>query len=277
MWALDLSQTRKILARLGACPNRKLGQNFLINARFVQTSLEWAQLKPEEVVIEIGPGCGTLTGALVETGAQIFAVEKDACFFQYVQETFPVSICNEDAVQFPIGTFDGTRPYKIVANLPYAIASVWLDRILEQVRLPECMVLLVQKEAANRWLSKSGTKNFGALSVNLQAAYALKNRCCVGKNCFYPQPKVDSLLIHLVKRTDVYLFPQTVKLFLRQVFLHRRQQIGRVCKEISSEVAEAFLAFLSKEQLSHQTRAEEIDLDIWINFSKRFFTLPETF
>ena len=78
MWALDLSQTRKILAHLGACPNRKLGQNFLINARFVQTSIEWAQLRPEDVVIEVGPGCGTLTGALIGTGAQVFAVEKDA-------------------------------------------------------------------------------------------------------------------------------------------------------------------------------------------------------
>jgi len=277
MWALDLSQTRKILAHLGVRPNRKLGQNFLVNARFVQRSLEWAQLKPEEVVIEIGSGCGTLTGALVETGAQVFAVEKDTCFFRYIQETFPVSICNEDAVQFPIGTFNGTKFYKIVANLPYAIASIWLDRILEQVRLPECMVLLVQKEAANRWLSKPGTKNFGALSVNLQAAYTLDNKCCVGKNCFYPQPKVDSLLIHLVKRTDAYIFPQAVKLFLRQVFLHRRQQIGRVCKETPEEIAEIFLDFLSQEQIPHQTRAEEIDLDVWINFSKRFFTPPETF
>lgn len=270
MWALDLSQTRKILAHLGACPNRKLGQNFLINARFVQKSLEWAQLNPEDVVVEIGPGCGTLTGALVETGTQVFAVEKDACFFRYIQETFPVSICNEDALQFPIGTFDGSKSYKIVANLPYAIASVWLDLILEQVRLPECMVLLVQKEAANRWLSKAGTKNFGALSVNLQAAYSLANKCCVGKNCFYPQPKVDSVLIHLVKRTDAYIFPKDIKLFLRQIFLHRRQQIGRVCKTISNEVSERFLEFLSQKQIPHQIRAEEIDLDVWINFSKHF-------
>lgn len=270
MWALDLSQTRKILAHLGACPNRKLGQNFLINARFVQKSLEWAQLNSEDVVVEIGPGCGTLTGALVEAGAQVFAVEKDACFFRYIQETFPISVCNEDALQFPIGTFDGSKSYKIVANLPYAIASVWLDFILEQVRLPECMVLLVQKEAANRWLSKAGTKNFGALSVNLQAAYSLANKCCVGKNCFYPQPKVDSLLIHLVKRTDAYIFPKDVKLFLRQVFLHRRQQIGRVCKTISNEVAERFLEFLSQKQIPNQIRAEEIDLDVWINFSKHF-------
>lgn len=270
MWALDLNQTRKILARLAVCPNRKLGQNFLINACFVQKSLEWAQLKPEDIVVEVGPGCGTLTGALVETGACVFAVEKDVCFFRYIQETFPVSVCNEDALQFPIGTFDGTKPYKIVANLPYAIASVWLDHILEQSRLPECMVLLVQKEAANRWLSKTGTKNFGALSVNLQAAYSLTNRCCVGRNCFYPQPKVDSLLIHLVRRANAYLFPKDVKLFLRQAFLHRRQQIGRVCKTISNEIAEAFLIFLSQEQISHQTRAEEIDLNVWINFSKQF-------
>ena len=270
MWALNVRQTREILAQLGACPNKKLGQNFLINARFVQTSLEWAQLKSKDVVIEIGPGCGTLTGALVERGASVFAVEKDPCFFNYIKENFPVSVCNEDALVFPIGTFNGTSPYKIVANLPYAIASIWLDRILEQSRLPESMVLLVQKEAADRWLSKAKTKSFCALGILIQAAYHLANKCCVGKTCFYPQPKVDSTLIHLVKRPDAYLFPKDVKLFLRQVFLHRRQQIGRVCKDISCEVAKGFLTFLDVKQLSHQIRAEEIDLEIWINFSKQF-------
>lgn len=269
MWALNVRQTREILERLDVSPNRKLGQNFLINARFVHTALEWAQLKPKDVVIEIGPGCGTLTGALVETGASVFAVEKDACFFRYIKDNFPVSICNEDALEFPIGNFNGTQPYKIVANLPYAIASIWLDRILEQIQLPECMVLLVQKEAADRWLSKAGTKNFGALSVNLQAAYSLKNKCHVGKNCFYPQPKVDSSLIHLVKRSDYFLFSSHIKHFLRQIFLHRRQQIGRVCKDIANEIAKAFLEFLLQNQLSHQVRAEELDLGIWIKFAKQ--------
>ena len=128
---------------------------------------------------------------------------------------------------------------------------------------------MVQKEAADRWLSKAGSKSFCALGIHLQAAYTLKNKCYVGKNCFYPQPKVDSTLIHLVKRSDAFLFSQPVKTFLRQIFLHRRQQMGRTCKAISSEIAGAFLDFLSQNQISHQIRAEEIDLEFWIRFAKQ--------
>lgn len=268
MWALDVSQTREILTNLDVCPNRRLGQNFLINTRFVKTSVEWASLKPEDVVIEIGPGCGVLTGALIESGAQVFAVEKDKSFFHYIKEKFPISIWHGDALVMPIGTFDGLSPYKIVANLPYAIASVWLDRVLEQNRLPECMVLLVQKEAADRWLAKAGTKNFCALGINLQAAYTLKNKCCVGKSCFYPQPKVDSTLVHFEKRTDAYQFPVVVKLFLRKIFLHRRKQLGRICKEFSNEIANNFLNFLLENEISIHARAEEIPLEVWVKFSK---------
>ena len=129
--AFSLQQTRDILKKLCISPNRKLGQNFLIEPAIVQKSLEWAHIDSNDIVIEIGPGCGTLTDSLFHAGAKIFAVEKDRRLYQHIAEAFPIDIIHADALDFPVGHFDLGSPYKIVANLPYAVASVWLDKILE--------------------------------------------------------------------------------------------------------------------------------------------------
>ncbi len=264
--ALSLEQTRQILSRLGVCPNRKLGQNFLVDARITEQSLQWANLSPNEVVIEVGPGCGTLTECLVKTGAAVFAVEKDTAFYRHISESYPVDILHGDALEFPVGHFQLGKPYKIVANLPYAIASVWLATILDLPRLPEAMILLVQKEAADRWFAKSGSKHFCALGIALQAAYELKDTLFVSKKCFYPQPNVDSLLIHAQKKSNSIVLSQSFKEFLRALFLHRRQQIGRGCRETTSPSSASFLPYLQAEGLSEKARAEDIPLDVWLHF-----------
>lgn len=270
--AFSLSETREFLRRLGVCPKRKLGQNFLIDPRVTERSVQWAQIAPSGVVIEVGSGCGTLTDDLVKAGARIFAVEKDPVFAQHVSEHFPVNILQADAVDYPVGNFDLTQPYKVVANLPYAIASVWLDKILELSRLPGTMVLLVQKEAADRWFSESGNKSFSAIGIYLQAMYRLEQKCSVSKRCFYPQPKVDSVLLHIQKRADGYLFPKEFKQFIRTLFTHRRQQIARACKETHAPFVDDFLNFLEKHNLPKTVRAEAVPLELWIAFSKAYFS-----
>ena len=270
--AFSLSETREILRRFGVCPKRKLGQNFLVDPRIVERSIQWAQVEPSEVVIEVGPGCGTLTDNLVKTGARVFAVEKDPILARHISEHFPINILQADAVDFPVGNFDLAQPYKVVANLPYAIASVWLDRVLELPRLPKTLVLLVQKEAADRWFSEVGCKSFGAIGIYLQAMYRLEQKCGVSKRCFYPQPKVDSILLHIQKRADGYLFPKEFKQFIRTLFTHRRQQISRTCKETHAPFVDDFLNFLEKQKLPKTVRAEAVPLELWIEFSKGYFS-----
>ena len=228
----------------GADITSPIGQNFLLDPRIAERSVQWAQIEPAEVVIEVGSGCGTLTDDLVKTGARVFAVEKDPILARHISERFPIDILQADAVDFPVGNFDYSQPYKVVANLPYAIASVWLDKILELQRLPGTMALLVQKEAAERWFSESGCKSFGAIGIYLQAMYRLAQKCNVSKRCFYPQPKVDSILLHIQKRTDGYLFPKEFKQFIRKLFTHRRQQIARACNGSNAPFADDFLHFL---------------------------------
>ncbi len=269
--ALSLSETKAILQALGVRPKRKWGQNFLIDPQIVHRSVEWAHLSPNEMVVEIGPGCGTLTDQLVAAQARVFAVEKEAAFASYLSQQFPIDCLQGDALQHPLGRFQPSAPYKVAANLPYAIASVWLDTLLEQSRLPEIMVLLVQKEVANRWLAAAGTKHFSALSISLQAAYALQQKCNVSKRCFYPQPKVDSMLICLQKRTDGWISPKNFKQWMRNIFLHRRQQLARVCKKIPSQFAEPFLTFLASQGIPQTVRAEAIPLERWVQFAK---TIP---
>lgn len=270
--AFSFSETREILRGLGVCPKRKLGQNFLVDPRVVDRSVQWAQIEPSGVVIEVGPGCGTLTGDLVKADARVFAVEKDPILARHISEHFPVNILQADAVDFPVGNFDCSQPCKVVANLPYAIASVWLDKILELPRLPEIMVLLVQKEAADRWFSESGCKSFGAIGIYLQAMYRLEQKCNVSKRCFYPQPKVDSILLHIQKRTDGYLFSKEFKQFIRTIFTHRRQQIARACKDSHALFVDDFLHFLEKQNLPKTVRAEAVPLELWIAFAKAYFS-----
>jgi 16S rRNA (adenine1518-N6/adenine1519-N6)-dimethyltransferase len=270
--AFSFPETREILRRLGVCPKRKLGQNFLVDPLVVERSVQWARIEHSEVVVEVGPGCGTLTDDLVKTGVRVFAVEKDPILARHVAQSFPIDLLQADAVDFPVGNFDCSQSYKVVANLPYAIASVWLDKILELPQLPVTMVLLVQKEAAERWFSKAGCKSFGAIGIYLQAMYRLEQKCGVSKRCFYPQPKVDSVLLHIQKRADGYLFPKEFKQFIRTLFTHRRQQISRTCNGSNAPFVDDFLNFLEKQKLPKTVRAEAVPLELWIEFSKGYFS-----
>lgn len=269
---LSLSETRALLSRLGVSPSRKLGQNFLVDTSVVDNSVQWAKIAPGGPVVEIGPGCGTLTAGLLQVGARVYAVEKDAAFYRHIRATYPVDIIHGDAVEMPVGHCPLDAPYKVVANLPYAIASVWLGKILEQTRLPECMVLLVQKEAAQRWLSPAGTKHFCALGIYLQSAYSCDQSRCVAKRSFFPQPQVDSTLMALEKLERPYIFPQPLKQWIRLLFTHRRQQLGHICRKMDSAYAQPFLSFLAKHSLSETLRPDALSPSFWMNFAQ---SLPE--
>ena len=168
---LSPSTTRELLARLGHQPKRFLGQNFLVDGNIVRKSLELAQIAAGDRVVEVGPGLGTLTGALLEAGAEVWAVEKDRHLHQHLEETLvPASagrlhLLEGDAVEHPLagygGGYPGTAsecpPFKVVANLPYAISTPWMDAVLAGP-LPERMVLMLQQEAAQRYAAKPGDR-----------------------------------------------------------------------------------------------------------------------
>ncbi len=271
MTPLSPSATRELLAKLGHQPKRFLGQNFLVDGNIVRKSIELAGVRPGEAVVEIGPGLGTLTSALLAAGAEVWAVEKDRNLHLHLEESLlPASagrlhLLEGDAVEHPLAGLDATRArlgFKVVANLPYAISTPWMDAVLSGP-LPERMVLMLQQEAAQRYAARPGGKQFGAISVFLQAAYDVAPGHKVDASCFYPKPDIESYLLHLVRAPEPHVFPPAVKTVIRACFQQRRKQVGGLLRGLLPDRGEAWLVQLAAAGLSGQTRAEAIPVELW--------------
>lgn len=271
---LTLSSTRDLLARLGHQPKRFLGQNFLVDGNIVRKSLELAGVTAGDTVIEIGPGLGTLTSALLAAGADVWAVEKDRNLHAHLTETLVPAyprfhLLEGDAVEQPLAGFDpvaAARPYKIVANLPYAIATPWLDAVLSGP-LPTGLVLMLQQEAAQRYAAQPGSKSFSGISIFLQAAFDLAPGHKVAGGCFFPKPDVESYLLNLVRKPSPFIFTPEAKRLIRACFQQRRKQIGSLLRgKLPDDAAAAWLGHLSAAGLGPHARPEEISVALWQRF-----------
>ena len=271
---LSPTATRELLVRLGHTPKRFLGQNFLIDGNIVRKSLELAAIRRGDAVVEVGPGLGTLTSALLEAGTEVWAVEKDRSLHAYLEEKllaqFPrqLHLLEGDAVEHPLAGLPETAfaCFKVGANLPYAIATPWLDAVLSGP-LPERLVLMLQQEAAQRYAAKPGSKSFGAISVFLQAAYDLAPGHKVAAACFYPRPEVESHLLNLVRKSSPFVFPAEMKALIRSCFQQRRKQIGALLRARLSGNATGWRELLHEAGLSEQTRPEAIPVEWWVKLS----------
>lgn len=273
---LSPSETRDLLARLGHHPKRFLGQNFLVDGNIVRKSLELADVRAGDAIVEVGPGLGTLTGALLETGAEVWAVEKDRTLHAHLAENllprFPTfHLLEGDAVEHPLADLPPARAsagFKVVANLPYAIATPWLDAVLEGP-LPDRLVLMLQQEAAQRYTATAGTKSFGAISIFLQAAYETAPGHKVPAACFFPRPDVESHLLHLVRRPQPFVFPATIKALIRSCFQQRRKQIGALLRSRTpTPLHPRWRELLAAHGLSELARPEAIPVDWWVRLSQ---------
>jgi 16S rRNA (adenine1518-N6/adenine1519-N6)-dimethyltransferase len=268
---LNYSETRDLLARLGHNPKRFLGQNFLVDGNIVRKSLELACIQPGDTVVEVGPGLGTLSGALLEAGAELWAIEMDRGLHEHLCETlvrqYPKTfhLVEGDAMQRPIAGLPASKAaagFKIVANLPYAISTPWMDAILEGP-LPSRMVLMLQREAADRYAASHGGKEFGSISIFLQAAFNIEPGHKVSSACFHPRPDVDSYLLNLSAKAQPFLFDRKTKGLIRSCFQQRRKQIGALLRNRLPDDGAAWIATLTQHGLSHQTRPEQIPWELW--------------
>jgi 16S rRNA (adenine1518-N6/adenine1519-N6)-dimethyltransferase len=268
---LTLTETRRVLEEIGLRPKKSLGQNFLIDGNIVRKSLELAEIVAGDRVIEVGPGLGTLTGALLEAGCLVHAVEKDPHLHRYLTENlaqrFPqtLSLLEADGVQFPLAGFTPAagEEFKIVANLPYAISSPWLDAVLTGP-LPRKMVLMLQQETVDRLSASPGTKQYGAITIFLESAYQISRGHKVARQCFYPIPDIDSYLFHLTRLPQPFRFSPERKNLIRSCFGQRRKQIGSLLRTFAPE--EDFAHWFEKLELaggSRQSRPEEIPALLW--------------
>ncbi len=268
---LTPAQTYQILQDLGHQPKKKLGQNFLIDKNIVRKSLALANVKADEIVVEIGPGLGTLSSALLEERVALYAVEKDERLYDYLLETlvkqFPDSfhLLNADALDHPLAGLPvgEIETFKIIANLPYAIATPWLDAVLSGP-LPLSMTLMLQKEAADRFCASCGSKSFGAISIFLNSAFKKTAEHKVSRHCFYPEPKVDSILLHLERIEDPFVFHSQTREIIRMLFTQRRKQIGSLAKQLKNiSDLSSWMKYLESKNIPLTSRAEDLSLEIW--------------
>lgn len=201
---LGAAQVRELAARHGIRPTKQLGQNFVHDANTVRRIARVAGVEPGERVLEVGPGLGSLTGALVEAGAEVIAVEIDPVLAAAMRERdLPgVTIVEGDAVSLGPATLPGAPPTRLVANLPYNVAVPVLLRCLEVLPSLVGGVVMVQAEVADRLAAGPGSKVYGVPSVKAAWWATVRAAGSVSRKVFWPEPNVDSSLVAFTRRAE---------------------------------------------------------------------------
>jgi len=267
---LSPTATRELLDQLEHFPNKKLGQNFLVDGNIVRKSIELAEIGEGSHVVEIGPGLGTLTKAILSTGAELWAVERDATLAEHLRANVlpkqpSLHLIEGDCLDYPRAELPedkATEGFRIVANLPYAVSTPWMDAVLSG-ELPERMVLMLQKEAGDRYAAPHGSKTFGGISIFLQSAYEVHSKHLVKAQCFHPAPKVDSVLLRLDRKEDAIRFSPAARDCVRRIFTQRRKQLGALCKRDSQAEALEWFQELVDQGVPKTIRPEALALEHW--------------
>jgi len=251
---------------------KRLGQNFLVDPNIVRKIMALAAVRPEETVLEIGPGRGAMTEALSKAAHRVVAIEIDPLLHQLLQERqhdWPnVELVCGDAMTFPLDTLPhGTV---VVANLPYYLSTPLLFRLLEQrTRFPR-LVLMLQEEVADRLTAKPGSKEYGVLSVMAQHATVITKAFRVSANCFRPRPEVGSAvaLLHTKPQSELTAQEETrLGSLVKASFAHRRKTLVNSLKDEGYDPA-AVSALLKRVNLSPAVRAETIPLATFLEMAR---------
>lgn len=227
---------KSVLARLRYAPQKKLGQNFLIDPELLEYLISAARIQPDDLILEIGPGLGQLTRLLAHTGASVQSVELDKILFGFNETYFKgdrrVSIQLEDGVHF-LEQLAASQPephhqYKLVANLPYQITSPVLFAIMKLAdRLPEA-VITIQRDMAERITAQPGNSERSVITVLLELNHTIEILRTIPAAAFWPQPKVESAVVR-IKRFDESLLgdldPQGFSAMVRHCFQKKRKMM----------------------------------------------------
>ena len=258
------SDLHDFLQSLGIAPKKGLSQNFLIDGNIIRKIASTAQIQPGDVVLEIGPGPGSLTQALLEAGAHVIAVEMDKVLSQALErlqtEDKRLTVHCQDIMKFDLSLLPKDKKIKVVANLPYHVTTPILAALVERHDLFDRIVVMVQDEVARRFVGKPGTKDYGSFTVFLN--FYSRPKYCFGvrRTCFYPSPNVDSAIVSL----EVVEHPpiKSVATFFemtRRSFQQRRKMLRSSLSELYG--SENVVAALKKISLEETARPEELSLD----------------
>ncbi len=263
---------KHILEQYDIKPNKKLGQNFLTSDESVNKVIATAELQPTDTVLEIGSGLGALTLAIADQVEKVIAMEKDKKFVGALsnilqsQNINNVELIHQDILKYQTPNI---KNYKIIANLPYNIATAVVMKFLQSKNPPETMVVMLQKEVGQRMCSKP--PNMSRLSVFCQFYAKCKTIGYINKHHFYPRPKVDSAI---VKITEIQkILPQTnysskfVKSFEKIVRAGFSQPRKQLINNLSNELKllkDKAKAWLEQNNIKPSQRAETLNIENWL-------------
>ncbi|MCH2174688.1 MAG: 16S rRNA (adenine(1518)-N(6)/adenine(1519)-N(6))-dimethyltransferase RsmA [Lentisphaeria bacterium] len=271
---MKFSDLKNVLQQIGVQPSKKLGQNFLVDQNITRAIISDVEDRLHEPVLEIGPGTGALTALLLEKNTQLTAIEFDHRLAEYIRTTYGDNpnfrLIEGDAARIDFEPlFDANQNWHCIANLPYGVSSIVVAKLAELPNPPLSIMIMVQKEMADRMLAGPDVKNYGALSVRIQAAYSGKQVRKVPPSVFHPPPDVMSSIIEL-KRVET--MPELgVRLKLKEVaqcaFSQRRKRAMRLLSSRfkADQVEAAFTAM----SLDSNARAEHFTVSQFCELTQR--------
>ena len=254
---------------------KRLGQNFLNDPNILRKICAAAELHEEDEVIEIGPGKGSLTEHLARSAARVTAIEKDERLRTFLDEKFGeyenVRFVYGDALKISLGRFSGGGKVKLVSNLPYNISTRILLKLLDERELFSRIVVMLQKEVAQRISSPKGQKSYGSISVLLQSCFRVKTAFRVSRHVFYPVPEVDSAVV-ILDPLETPAFPASNEKIFRTVTRHAfssrrktiRNSLGNFFGRQTVERA------LSDSGIDQGRRAESLSVEEFVKLADSF-------
>ncbi|HUC38494.1 MAG TPA: 16S rRNA (adenine(1518)-N(6)/adenine(1519)-N(6))-dimethyltransferase RsmA [Acidimicrobiales bacterium] len=277
--ALTRGELKDLLAEHGLRPSRALGQNFVVDSNTLRRVARLAELEPGDPVVEVGAGLGALTLELARTGAWVTAVEIDRRLVPILRAQVssqttqhPVRVVEADALSVdwrallrqasPDAPPAGGKPWALVANLPYNVAVPVLARVLDEAQMVRTMLVMVQREVAERLVAAPGGPEYGAVSVKVAYHATARIVGAVPASVFVPRPGVSSSLVRIIRRAGVAVDPSVVapeRLFevVRAGFAHRRKMLRGALAGVV--VPEAFAA----AGVDPRARAQELSVEQW--------------
>ncbi len=274
--------TKELIKRYGIRLTKSLGQNFLTDENVVTRIVDTAEVTSSDLVMEIGPGIGSMTGELAARAGRVVAVEIDRHLIPALKENLKefsnLEIINEDIMKVNVKNITGNEQnmtLKVAANLPYYITTPIIMKLLEEENDIELMVFMVQKEVAQRMVAKPGGKDYGALSVAVQYYAQPEKVFDVPPHCFVPQPEVDSTIVKLKKNKtppvslkDKDMFFKVVKASFgqrRKTLLNALTNFGGFNRS-KEEIREILLGL----NIDENARGETLSIEQFASLSNQF-------
>ncbi len=267
------SQVAALLQEHGLQPNSLLGQNFLIDANIRDIIIAAADLQPEDVVLEVGPGLGVLTERLVGLARRVIAVEKDRGLFDYLCREYldhpSLALVRGDAMDLDVAFFEREGVTSLVSNLPYSVGSRILMNVFALPHPPKHITVTVQLEVGERLAAAPGAEERGLMGVWAQRVYDVETVKIISPSCFYPRPKIKSAVVRMTRLPESRIQEGDRQMFARltkESFAFRRKQMATILTKVAARFCvtpEQAVSVLFQMGLDPRIRPEMLTVNQW--------------